>query len=67
MPGRGVRVAATRLGAILAALLDGALTFNDLVDGMDVRGMYQGNAGRPAYRAPAPPRAPRPSGAISGP
>ncbi|MFI0897431.1 DUF6924 domain-containing protein [Streptomyces sp. NPDC020983] len=54
-PGRGVRVAAARLGGILAALLDGTLAFGDLVGGMDVCGMYQGDAGRPAFPAPTVP------------
>ncbi|MGW5355690.1 DUF6924 domain-containing protein [Streptomyces sp. NPDC004031] len=49
IPGRGVRVPAARLGGILAHLLDGTLAFDDLVHGMDVCGMYQGDAGRPAF------------------
>ncbi|MCD7442009.1 hypothetical protein K4B79_27755 [Streptomyces lincolnensis] len=54
-PGRGVRVPSARLGEILAALLAGTLAFDDLVDAMDRRGMYQGDHGRPAFRAPTPP------------
>ncbi|ANS64005.1 hypothetical protein SLINC_1781 [Streptomyces lincolnensis] len=54
-PGRGVRVPSARLGEVLAALLDGTLAFDDLVHGMDRRGMYQGDHGRPAFRAPIPP------------
>ncbi|MGW0883202.1 DUF6924 domain-containing protein [Streptomyces sp. NPDC002671] len=52
IPGRGVRVPSARLGEILAALLGGALAFDDLVRGMDRFGMYQGDGGRPAFRAP---------------
>lgn len=55
MPGRGVRVPAERLGEITAALLSGALAFDDLVRGMDVRGMYEGDLSRPAYIAPMAP------------
>lgn len=55
-PGRGVRVPSARLGEILAALLGGTLAFDHLVRDMDVRGMYQGDGGRPAFPAPpAPP------------
>ncbi|GAA0318805.1 hypothetical protein NE235_07040 [Actinoallomurus spadix] len=54
-PGRGVRVSSDRLGEILAALLGGALAFDDLVRDMDVYGMYQGDGGRPAFPAPAAP------------
>ncbi|MGW4771266.1 DUF6924 domain-containing protein [Nocardia sp. NPDC004278] len=52
IPGRGVRVPSARLGAILAELLGGALTFDHLVRDMDVCGMYQGDGGRPAFPAP---------------
>ncbi|MCO5995645.1 DUF6924 domain-containing protein [Actinoallomurus rhizosphaericola] len=55
IPGRGVRVASARLGEILAALLGGALAFEDLVRDMDVYGMYQGDGGRPAFPAPTAP------------
>ena len=56
-PGRGVRVPSARLGEILAGLLDGALTFDDLVRAMDAYGMYQGDGGRPAFPTPTdPPR-----------
>jgi hypothetical protein len=55
IPGRGVRVPSARLGEILAALLDGALAFDDLVRNMDTRGMYQGDGGRPAFPAPTTP------------
>ncbi|WP_227984306.1 DUF6924 domain-containing protein [Nocardia spumae] len=62
VPGRGVRVPSDRLGEILAALLGGALTFDDLVREMDVYGMYQGDGGRPALPVPiAPPRRPFPA------
>ncbi|MGH3381148.1 MAG: DUF6924 domain-containing protein [Actinoallomurus sp.] len=57
VPGRGVRVPTARLGAILAALLGGALTFEDLVRAMDTYGMYEGDGGRPAFPTPTvPPR-----------
>ncbi|MEW2304343.1 hypothetical protein AB0958_31035 [Streptomyces sp. NPDC006655] len=52
MPGRGVRIPSARLGEILAVLLDGALTFDDLVLGMDRYGTYQGDGGRPAFPTP---------------
>jgi hypothetical protein len=52
IPGRGVRVPATRLGEILAALQGGALTFEDLVRDMDMYGMYEGDGGRPAFPTP---------------
>lgn len=55
-PGRGVRVPSARLGEILAALLGGALAFDDLVRDMDRCGMYQGGSGRPAFPTPTPPR-----------
>ncbi|GAA0508294.1 MULTISPECIES: DUF6924 domain-containing protein [Streptomyces] len=55
MPGRGVRVPPARLGEILAALLSGALAFEDLVRNMDVYGMYQGGGGRPAFPTPTVP------------
>jgi hypothetical protein len=56
-PGRGVRVPAARLGEILGSVLDGALSFDDLVRDMDRHGMYQGDAGRRAFAVPAaPPR-----------
>ncbi|WP_228052953.1 DUF6924 domain-containing protein [Streptomyces antimycoticus] len=55
MPGRGVRVPPARLGEILAALLSGALAFEDLVRNMDVYGMYQGDGGRPAFPTPTVP------------
>lgn len=55
IPGRGVRVPSARLGEILAALPSGALTFDHLVRDMDVCGMYQGDAGRPAFPAPTAP------------
>ncbi|TDD02305.1 hypothetical protein E1292_23805 [Nonomuraea deserti] len=56
-PGRGVRVQQDRLSEILAALLAGALAFDDLVRGMDRYGMYLGDGGRPAFPVPAaPPR-----------
>lgn len=54
IPGRGVRVPPARLGEILTALLDGALTFGHLVDDMDVDGIYQGDGGPPAFFAPPP-------------
>ncbi|WP_262402816.1 DUF6924 domain-containing protein [Actinomadura sp. CNU-125] len=57
IPGRGVRVPSARLGEILAAVLGGELTFDHLVQDMDVDGMYQGDGGRPAF--PAPVRLPR--------
>ncbi|WP_040793630.1 DUF6924 domain-containing protein [Nocardia paucivorans] len=57
VPGRGVRVPSTRLGEILAELLGGALTFDRLVREMDACGVYQGDAGQPAY--PTPPATPR--------
>ncbi|MBV9026921.1 MAG: hypothetical protein JO362_24715 [Streptomycetaceae bacterium] len=57
IPGRGVRVPSARLGEILAALLGGALAFDDLVHTMDKCGMYQGVGGRPAFPMPTvPPR-----------
>ncbi|MGW2741349.1 DUF6924 domain-containing protein [Streptomyces sp. NPDC001450] len=57
IPGRGVRAPSARLGDILAALLGGALAFDDLVRDMDKYGMYQGDGGRPAFPAPTtPPR-----------
>ncbi|WP_433514207.1 DUF6924 domain-containing protein [Nonomuraea sp. CA-143628] len=49
VPGRGVRVPPARLGEILAALLGGALAFDDLVRDMDRCGMYQGDSGRLAF------------------
>ncbi|MGI5171764.1 DUF6924 domain-containing protein [Spirillospora sp. CA-253888] len=52
IPGRGVRVHTARLSEILSALLDGALTFDDLVRDMDLCGVYQGDRGRPAFPAP---------------
>ncbi|MEU4332020.1 DUF6924 domain-containing protein [Nonomuraea dietziae] len=55
IPGRGVRVPSVRLGEILAALLGGALVFDDLVRNMDTCGMYQGDGGRPAFPAPTAP------------
>lgn len=55
IPGRGVRVPSARLGEILAALLGGVLAFDRLVREMDVRGMYQGDGGRPAFPAPTAP------------
>lgn len=61
VPGRGVRVPSTRLGEILAALLGGALTFDHLVREMDVCGVYQGDAGRPAFPAPTTPHRPYPT------
>ncbi|MET9078621.1 hypothetical protein ABZX95_42345 [Streptomyces sp. NPDC004232] len=54
IPGRGVRVPSARLGEILAALLDGSLTFDDLVRDMDRCGMYQGDGGQPAFPTPTP-------------
>ncbi|MFI6517982.1 DUF6924 domain-containing protein [Spirillospora sp. NPDC050679] len=57
IPGRGVRVPSARLSEILSALLDGTLTFDDLVRDMDVCGMYQGDGGLPAF--PAPTAAPK--------
>ncbi|MCP2342839.1 DUF6924 domain-containing protein [Actinomadura rupiterrae] len=58
IPGRGVRVPSERLGEILADVLDGTLTFDDLVRGMDVRGMYQGGDAEPEFTTPTgpPPR-----------
>ncbi|TDD17054.1 DUF6924 domain-containing protein [Nonomuraea diastatica] len=53
IPGRGVRVPPDRLGEILAALLAGALAFDDLVRDMDRFGLYQGDGGRPAFPVPA--------------
>ena len=62
IPGRGVRVPSARLGEILAELLGGALRFDHLVRDMDVRGMYEGDGGRPAGPAPtAPPHRPFPA------
>lgn len=61
IPGRGVRVPSVRLGEILAALLGGALAFDDLVRDMDLCGMYQGDGGRPAFPTPTPPRRSFPS------
>lgn len=61
VPGRGVRVPSARLGEILAALLGGALAFDDLVRDMDRCGMYQGDGGRPAFPTPTPPRRSFPS------
>ncbi|MEU5537848.1 hypothetical protein [Streptomyces sp. NPDC020362] len=55
IPGRGVRVPSARLGETLAALLSGALSFNDLVRTIDRCGMYQGGGGRPAFPAPTTP------------
>ncbi|MEV4116735.1 hypothetical protein [Nonomuraea sp. NPDC049695] len=55
IPGRGVRVPPARLGEILAALLGGALAFDDLVRDMDRSGMYQGDGGRPAFPVPTAP------------
>ena len=55
IPGRGVRVPSSRLGGILAALRGGTLAFDDLVRDMDARGMYEGDAGRPAFPAPTVP------------
>ncbi|MFI0813141.1 DUF6924 domain-containing protein [Streptomyces echinatus] len=61
IPGRGVRAPSARLGGILAALLGGTLTFDDLVRGMDHYGVYQGDGGRPAFPTPtAPPNRPFP-------
>lgn len=54
-PGRGVRVEPARLGEVLAGLLDGKLLFDDLVRGMDLYGVYEGDGGRPADPAPAAP------------
>lgn len=62
IPGRGIRVPSARLGEILAALLDGALAFDDLVRNMNRCGTYQGDGGRPAFPAPtAPPHRPFPA------
>ncbi|GAA3702667.1 hypothetical protein GCM10022224_080590 [Nonomuraea antimicrobica] len=55
IPGRGVRVPPARLGEILAALLGGALAFDDLVRNMDTCGMYLGDGGRPAFPVPTAP------------
>ncbi|MGW3205708.1 DUF6924 domain-containing protein [Streptomyces sp. NPDC001135] len=55
IPGRGVRVPSARLGEIVAAVLGGALAFDDLVRNTDRYGMYQGNGGRPAFPAPTSP------------
>lgn len=52
VPGRGVRVAAPRLGHVLAGLEDGSLVFDDLVRGMDLYGVYEGDGGRPAFPVP---------------
>ncbi|MEU2337146.1 hypothetical protein ABZ770_38855 [Streptomyces sp. NPDC006654] len=52
IPGRGVRISSARLDEILAGLLDGALTFADLVRGMDRYGTYRGDGGRPAFPTP---------------
>ncbi|MFF3991588.1 DUF6924 domain-containing protein [Streptomyces sp. NPDC001797] len=52
IPGRGVRMPSARLGEILADLLDGTLTFDDLVRDMDRYGTYQGDGGRPAFPTP---------------
>ncbi|MFC4909697.1 DUF6924 domain-containing protein [Actinomadura gamaensis] len=63
VPGRGVRVPPARLGEILLDLRDGPLTFDDLVRGMDLRGMYEGDAGEPEFPVPAtaPPKRDFPS------
>lgn len=45
-----------RLGEILAALLGGALVFEDLMRGMDRCGMYRGAGDWPAFPAPPPHR-----------
>ncbi|AEW99682.1 DUF6924 domain-containing protein [Streptantibioticus cattleyicolor] len=55
IPGRGARVPSERLGEILSAVLGGELAFDDLVRGMDARGMYQGDYGRPAFPTPTSP------------
>ncbi|MFF7190661.1 DUF6924 domain-containing protein [Streptomyces sp. NPDC008222] len=55
IPERGVRVPSARLAEILAALLGGTLTFDDLVRDMDNYGKYQGDGGRPAFPAPTTP------------
>ncbi|MFG1790788.1 DUF6924 domain-containing protein [Nocardia sp. NPDC049149] len=62
IPGRGVRVPSARLGEILTDLIAGVLTFDHLVQDMDVDGMYQGDRGRPAFPAlpTTPPRRPFP-------
>jgi hypothetical protein len=52
VPGRGVRVLGDWLGSIVAALVAGALDFDDLVRGMDRYGMYQGDGGQPAFPTP---------------
>ncbi|RSN52208.1 DUF6924 domain-containing protein [Actinomadura sp. WAC 06369] len=52
IPGRAVRVRSDSLREVLAAMLDGALTFDDLVRDMDTSGVYQGGDGRPAFPAP---------------
>ncbi|MEV5831585.1 hypothetical protein AB0L25_39090 [Spirillospora sp. NPDC052242] len=52
IPGRGVRVPSARLGEVLTTLPGGELTFDHLVQDMDVNGMYQGDWGRPAFPAP---------------
>lgn len=52
VPGRGVRVEASRLADVLADVQGGLLTFDDLVRGMDVYGMYQGDGARAAVPAP---------------
>ncbi|MBO2449612.1 hypothetical protein J4573_21100 [Actinomadura barringtoniae] len=55
VPGRGVRVPSARLGEVLTALLGGALGFDDLVRGMDVLGVYEGDGARPAFTTPTTP------------
>lgn len=61
IPGRGVRIPSARLGEILADLLGGELSFDDLVHDMDRCGTYQGSGGRPALPTPTPPRRSFPS------
>ena len=61
IPGRGVRVPSSRLGEILAALAGGTLAFDGLARGMDRRGMYEGDGGRPAHPVPVFPAPTLPS------
>lgn len=52
VPGRGVRVAETELGRVLADLASGSLRFDDLVREMDRNGRYRGDGGAPQTPTP---------------
>ncbi|WP_157856028.1 DUF6924 domain-containing protein [Streptomyces aureocirculatus] len=52
IPGRGVRVRASRLGSVVGALEGSSLHFDDLVRGMDRFGFYQGDNGPPKVVTP---------------